>query len=152
MRCLIAIFCVMFTVALLGAEIPGWKPAPGHTQVPIWPENVPDAQPLTGPENETKAVTTSLVAGKPWVAVANVSRPTMTVYSPKGTNTGVAVVVFPGGGYHVLAIDLEGTEVCEWLASQGITGVLLKYRVPFSGPHWDRQLNRHVTPKTPMAL
>src|SRR5205814_8596674 len=68
------------------------------------------------------------------------SRPTMTVYSPKGSNTGVAVVVFPGGGYTHLAIDLEGTEVCDWLTSKGITGVLLKYRVPGSGPHRDPQV------------
>ena len=50
----------------------------------------------------------------------------MTVYSPKGKNTGVAVVVFPGGGYRCLAIDLEGTEICDWLTSRGITAVLLK--------------------------
>jgi acetyl esterase/lipase len=54
----------------------------------------------------------------------------MTVYSPKGKNTGVAVVVFPGGGYNCLAMDLEGTEICNWLTSRGITAVLLKYRVP----------------------
>ena len=54
----------------------------------------------------------------------------MTVYSPQGKNTGAAVVVFPGGGYQILAIDLEGTEVCDWLTSRGITCVLLKYRVP----------------------
>ena len=72
----------------------------------------------------------AFVAGKPWVAVEIVSRPTMTVYSPKGKNTGAAVVVFPGGGYQILAIDLEGTEVCDWLTSKGITCVLLKYRVP----------------------
>jgi acetyl esterase/lipase len=54
----------------------------------------------------------------------------MTVYSPTGKNTGAAVVVFPGGGYQILAIDLEGTEVCDWLTSKGITCVLLKYRVP----------------------
>jgi acetyl esterase/lipase len=71
-----------------------------------------------------------VVAGKPFVFVVNVSQPTMTVYSPKGTNTGVAVVVFPGGGYNALAIDLEGTEICDWLNSKGITAVLLKYRVP----------------------
>jgi acetyl esterase/lipase len=76
----------------------------------------------------------------------------MTVYSPKGTNTGIAVVVFPGGGYWELAIDLEGTEVCDWLTSKGITGVLLKYRVPRSGPHWDPQLKRHLEPKVPAAL
>jgi len=61
----------------------------------------------------------------------------MTVYSPDGSNTGFAVVVFPGGGYNILAIDLEGTEVCDWLTSKGITCVLLKYRVPCvkSGPY-----------------
>jgi acetyl esterase/lipase len=66
----------------------------------------------------------------------------MTVYPPKGTNTGAAVVVFPGGGYNCLAIDLEGTEVCDWLTSKGITGVLLKYRVPtqkFEGLRESRQ-------------
>lgn len=80
-----------------------------------------------------------LVAGRPWVYVARVSQPTMTVYPPKGRNTGAAVVVFPGGGYNVLAIDLEGTEACDWLTSKGITCVLLKYRVPCvkTGPYRD---------------
>ncbi|MFN8547111.1 MAG: alpha/beta hydrolase [Candidatus Eisenbacteria bacterium] len=71
-----------------------------------------------------------LVGGRPWVYVAKVSEPTMTVYPPVGSNTGAAVVVFPGGGYNILAIDLEGTEVCDWLTSKGMTCVLLKYRVP----------------------
>jgi acetyl esterase/lipase len=71
-----------------------------------------------------------LVAGRPISWVVNVSRPTMTVYSPSGKNSGAAVVVFPGGGYQGLAIDLEGTEICDWLSSQGITAVLLKYRAP----------------------
>ena len=71
-----------------------------------------------------------LVGGQPWTYVDKVSQPTLTVYSPKGRNTGAAVVVFPGGGYNVLAIDLEGTEACDWLTSKGITCVLLKYRVP----------------------
>jgi acetyl esterase/lipase len=63
----------------------------------------------------------------------------MTVYSPSRSNTGAAVIVFPGGGYNVLAIDLEGTEACDWLTSKGITCVLLKYRVPCakSGPYRD---------------
>jgi acetyl esterase/lipase len=78
-----------------------------------------------------------LIAGRPVVLVTNVSQPTMTVYSPTGTNTGVAIVVFPGGGYQCLAIDLEGTEICDWLTSRGITAVLLKYRVPVKrvGPY-----------------
>jgi acetyl esterase/lipase len=76
----------------------------------------------------------------------------LTVYSPSGKNTGAAVVVFPGGGYKVLAIDLEGTEVCDWLTSKGITCVLSKYRVPRSGHYWDSTCNCHITPKAPMAL
>jgi acetyl esterase/lipase len=74
---------------------------------------------------------TPLEAGRKQVIFANnVSQPTMTVYSPEGTNTGLAMVVFPGGGYNELAMDLEGTEICDWLTSKGITAVLLKYRVP----------------------
>jgi acetyl esterase/lipase len=78
-----------------------------------------------------KTVKDPLISGgKPWIQIDNVSHPTMTVYSPKGKNTGAAVVVFPGGGYKVLAIDLQGSEICDWLTSKGITAVLLKYRVP----------------------
>lgn len=127
----------------LCAGQPAWQPSPGHTQVPIWPGVVPDAQPVDGPEESGTVVDRAgskvLVAGRPWVYVGKVSQPTMTVYSPAGSNTGAAVVVFPGGGYNVLAIDLEGTEVCDWLTSKGITCVLLKYRVPCvkSGPYRD---------------
>jgi acetyl esterase/lipase len=119
-----------FAPGRLSAQTNVWQPSPGHTQVPIWPGAAPDAQAqvVPGPENYT--VTTNLIAGRPLVMVDNVSQPTLTVYSPKGTNTGVAMVVFPGGGYNELAIDLEGTEICDWLASRGITAVLLKYRVP----------------------
>src|SRR5207237_8408713 len=77
-------------------------------------------------------------------------RRTLTVCWPKGKITGAAVVVFPGGGYYVLAIDIEGTEVCDWLTSKGITCVLLKYRVPNSGMHGDGR--RQIKPKAPMAL
>jgi acetyl esterase/lipase len=91
---------------------------------------------------DTTTAKDALIAGRPLIRLGNVAVPTMTVYSPKGKNTGVAVVVFPGGGYTILAMDLEGTEVCDWLTSKGITCVLLKYRVPGSGPY----------PKSPMAL
>lgn len=120
-----------------------WQPSPGHTQVRIWPRAVPDAQPVDRPEVSGTVVDAAgkprLVAGRPWVYVDRVSQPTMTVYSPEGNSTGVAVIVFPGGGYNVLAIDLEGTEVCDSLASRGITCVLLKYRVPCvkTGPYRD---------------
>jgi acetyl esterase/lipase len=125
----------------------GWQPSPGHKQVPIWPGKVPSAQSVSGPEVVT-IKNDSLVAGTPWIAVGKVSRPTMTVYSPKKNNTGAAIIVFPGGGYWVLAIDLEGTEVCDWLVSRGITCVLLKYRVPGEGLF----LRSGPYPKSPMAL
>ena len=153
MKPLIFALCVVFACSGLSAQKPVWQPSPGHAQVPIWPGAVPDAQPATVPENTaTDTDTKDLVAGRPWVYVENVSRPTMTVYSPKGKNTGAAVVVFPGGGYQILAIDLEGTEVCDWLTSKGITCVLLKYRVPNTGPHWEKQCDCQVNPNAPMAL
>jgi len=105
-----------------------------------------------GREDALSAGKASLVAGKPWLQVVNVSRPTMTVYRPTGKNTGAAVVVFPGGGYQILAIDLEGTEVCDWLTSTGITCVLLKYRVPRSGQYWEKRCRCEVTPPAPTAL
>jgi acetyl esterase/lipase len=155
MRVLIALIiaiCIVPTFAGLPAQTSGWQPSPGYTQVPIWPGTAPDAQPTPAAEYVKRTKKNELVAGKTWLYIGNVSRPTMTVYSPKGKNTGVAVVVFPGGGFQILAIDLEGTEVCEWLTSRGITCVLLKYRVPNSGPHWDKHCRCAVAPKAPMAL
>ena len=142
MRPLIFALFVVFAFGGLSAQTPAWQPSPGHTQVPIWPGPVPcpscggagaDAHPVAGPETSTTTGKDHLVGGKPWIYVERVSRPTMTVYSPTGKNTGAAVVVFPGGGYWILAIDLEGTEVCDWLTAKGITCVLLKYRVPGNG-------------------
>ena len=139
------ICCVLLASSNLRAQNP-WHPAPGHTQIPIWPASIPDARPTGGPENVQS--TKSLVAGKPWYSVERVEQPTMTVYSPGTKNTGAAVIVFPGGGYEILAIDLEGTEVCDWLVSKGITCVLLKYRVPAprSAPDWG------AYPQSPIAL
>ena len=138
---------VSFAVAIAScgivrAQSPAvWQPSAGLTQVPIWPVGaVPDAQPVSGPESATQA------AGKPFVSVTNVSQPTMTVYPPRGANTGAAVVVFPGGGYQILAIDLEGTEICDWLASRGITAVLLKYRAPL------KRTEHYSEPSPPLAL
>jgi acetyl esterase/lipase len=134
MKPLLFVLCVVFAFRELRAQTNVWQPSPGHTQVPIWPGAVPNPQLPPGPEFATNLASAN---AKPWVQVRNVSQPTMTVYSPKETNTGVAVVVFPGGGYQILAIDLEGTEICDWLTSKGITAVLLKYRVPIKrvGPY-----------------
>ena len=134
-RTLVAI-CVLCVSSALDARAAGWQPSPGHTQVPIWPSTM--AAGRAAVEAETTMAGRGPVAGRPWLQVRNVSRPTFTVYPPKGRNTGAAVVVFPGGGYQLLAIDLEGTEICDWLTSRGITCVLLKYRVPNAGPTWDQ--------------
>ena len=154
MKPLIFALCVVFACGGLSAQTPGWQPSPGHTQVPIWPGAVPDPQPVAEPEVATTTGKESLVAGSPWVSVGKVSQPTMTVYSPEGKNTGAAVVVFPGGGYQILAIDLEGTEVCDLLTSRGITCVLLKYRVPGEGlyPKSAPYPKSGPYPESPMAL
>jgi len=111
-----------------------------HKQMPVWSAAIPDAGYIKGSETNNDGM------------VTNVSKPTITIYSPKENNTGVAVVVFPGGGYRALAINLEGSEICEWLTSIGVTGILLKYRVPDSGPHWDPACNCHKEALKPLAL
>ncbi len=129
------------------AAPPTWEPATGHSQDALWPGIPPDAIPDPAPESIDP------VSGKnPWLEVRDVSRPTLTRYAPQGPNTGIAVVVFPGGGYRTLAIDIEGSDVCDWLTSRGITCVLLKYRVPGSGPWWDTRNHRRVYPKVQTAL
>ncbi len=71
------------------------------------------------------------VGGKPVLRLGNVSTPTLSIYRPAAEKAnGMAVLVCPGGGYNILAWDLEGQEICDWLNGQGITGLLLKYRVP----------------------
>jgi acetyl esterase/lipase len=127
----------------LCAEQAAWQPSRGHEQIPIWSGTVPDARPVDGPEVAGTVVDAdghpNLIGGRPWTYVDHVSQPTMTIYAPQGRNSGVAMLVFPGGGYNVLAIDHEGSEVCDWLTSRRITCVLLKYRVPCAkaGPYRD---------------
>jgi acetyl esterase/lipase len=99
--------------------------------LPLWPNGAPEAYNGDAETDITKS-SDRLVAGKPLAHMTNVSNPMLALYPPPaGKNTGAAVVVFPGGGYKILAYDLEGTEVCTWLNSIGVTCVLVKYRVPF---------------------
>jgi acetyl esterase/lipase len=119
-----------------------WQPAPGHVQVPLWPGAAPDPLSVSGPEY-MESDPKSLIAGKPATAIHRVARPTLTVYRPMGRPNGAAVLVYPGGGFWILAIDLEGSEVCDWLTAKGVTCILVKYRVPGarryprSGPYPD---------------
>jgi acetyl esterase/lipase len=111
-----------------------------YKELALWTTSIPDSTVITGTESYNDGM------------IKNVSHPTIKIFSPKANNTGVAIIVFPGGGYNKLAIDLEGSQVCEWLASIGITGVLLKYRVPASGPHHDDACDCQKDPVKPLAL
>jgi acetyl esterase/lipase len=105
--------------------------AADHQTIPLWPNGAPGEKATTESERDTSAPNEHPVAGKPVIRLSNVTAPTMTLYpAPKQKNTGAAVLVFPGGGYRILAYDLEGTEICDWLNSIGVTAVLVKYRVP----------------------
>lgn len=138
----------------LHAAAPGvdhaWTPPSGLTQVPIWPDGAPDMPEAPGkPES---AFEVRKKSGRNYTGIANVTDPTITVFPPKTANTGASVLVFPGGGFHILAIDIEGTEICDWFTSKGITCVLLKYRVPGSNHYWDKDCRCHITPVVPLAL
>ncbi len=125
-----------FVASIAFAQKPAWQPPANLATLPLWPNGVPPGGPaISGPEVDTTTAKDNLIAGKPLIRLGSVSTPTLTVYPPKGKNTGVGIVVFPGGGYQILAIDLEGTEVCDWLNATGITCLLVKYRVPGTGPY-----------------
>jgi acetyl esterase/lipase len=99
--------------------------------IPLWPKGAPNEKGEVGEEHDTTKPNDGSVSGQRVIRLGNVSRPEITLYHPsKEKDTGTAVVVCPGGGYSILAMDLEGTEICEWFNSIGVTGVLLKYRVP----------------------
>lgn len=125
------IFAALVTAGML-LVIPSQSPAVEPAKVlELWSGPAPGDRGQLGPERDTTKETDNLVAGKPLIRLGNVSKPTLSLYRPSpDKDTGTAVVVCPGGGYSILALDLEGTEVCEWLNSIGVTGVLLKYRVP----------------------
>jgi acetyl esterase/lipase len=126
-----------------------WQPGRGHFQIPLWPEVLPIEKPeLTG--SETAEGGPGAVPGYRSTEIRNVARPTMTIYPATGHNTGAAILVFPGGGYQKLAIDLEGSEVCEWANAHGDTCAVLKYRVPQTWWHDDCNCQREPRPFLPL--
>lgn len=122
------------------ANLVNTKPFTVSNEIPIWTKGIPDAELIKGIETDSNGI------------VRNVSNPTIKVFSPTKGNTGAAVIVFPGGGYTKLAVKLEGSEICEWLASIGVSGILLKYRVPDSGPHYYKDCHCERDPIQPLAL
>lgn len=116
----LALLLVAICTASLGAAEPPVIGVWPEGRVPGEPSGIGDEmeEPQKPGQREVKRIT-------------NVTRPTLTIFAaPKETNTGTAVLIAPGGGYNILAWDLEGTEVAQWLNSIGVTGVVLKYRVP----------------------
>jgi len=105
----------------------------------LWPGQPPGEVKADGPEQDKSKPGEGLVAGKPLIRLGNVTKPQLHVFLPsKEKANGTAVVICPGGGFHILAWDLEGTEVAEWLNSIGVAAIVLKYRVPTASlePRW----------------
>lgn len=101
----------------------------------VWPGKPPGETKTLPPEADQTKDSDKLIAGRRIIKLGNVSTPQIAVYRPnKDKDTGAAVVICPGGGFNILAYDLEGTEVAAWLNSIGVTGIVLKYRVPARDP------------------
>jgi acetyl esterase/lipase len=116
-----------FLAIVLTCGLPGVGRADAPRVLDVWPGKAPGVtgQPSPGKIKEQKH------GGGTIQIVSDVSQPTLTVYRPaKEKDTGAAVLICPGGGYNILALDLEGQEVAAWLNSLGVTGIVLKYRVP----------------------
>jgi acetyl esterase/lipase len=112
-----------------------WPAAAGQPfVVDLWPDKVPDAIGSTGPEKvlmSPRLDRKQVEVTEPTKMVTNVSKPTITIYRPaKEKQSGTAMLICPGGGYWNLYWELEGEEVAAWLNSEGVTGIILKYRVP----------------------
>ncbi len=91
------------------------------------------AGPAPGSEHATQVETSRPTSGGR--ILRNITQPTLTVYAPaSGAANGVGVIVIPGGGFHILSIDNEGTKVAEWLSARGVTAFVLKYRLNETSP------------------
>lgn len=117
--------CLLLIVGLLMTS--GLSPAAAPQTLAVWPGQAPGEKGDVGEEH----LLPPQKEKRPVERLTDVTRPTITVYRPDpAQQNGTAVVVCPGGGYRILAVDLEGTEVAAWLNSIGVTAIVLKYRVP----------------------
>jgi acetyl esterase/lipase len=127
--------CPQLVFGLLAACMMADASAAEPTVVNVWPGKAPGETKELPPEQDLWKPTDKLVGDRKIIKLTNVSTPTLAVYQPaKDVATGAAVIVCPGGGHNILAYDHEGTECAEWLAKIGVTGIVLKYRVPFRDP------------------
>lgn len=119
---------VMTLTFLIAGSVQAAKP---EITMNIWPAKAPGETKELPPEADLTKDTDKLIAGRRIIKLGNVSTPQIAVYRPeKSKDTGASVIICPGGGHNILAYDLEGTEVADWLNSLGVTGIVLKYRVP----------------------
>ena len=129
----------LWALSFAGTPLAGATPR----EVPLWPEGSRVLQ------EGIKAL-----AGETWA----ITHPSFLLYAPRVNSTRSAILVFPGGGYKALAIGPnstigpDGADVCRWLTDAGFTCVLVKYRVPNTGCHWNSKTRRHDAPDIPMAL
>ena len=145
-------FPISPTLGVIAASLLFTTAQAAESPVKLWPGGAPGDKGGIPAEGDTSTPGKGLVAGKEVIRLGNVSEPTITVYrATQGSTPSPAVLVCPGGGYNILAWDLEGTEVCEWLNSIGVTGVLLKYRVP-KRPDVARELPALQDAQRAMAL
>jgi acetyl esterase/lipase len=99
--------------------------------IDLWPGKPPGETKDLPPEQDIAKPDDKPIGDRKIIKLTNVSNPTLAIYRPaKDRDTGAAVIICPGGGHRILAYDHEGTEVAEWLAQAGVTGIVLKYRVP----------------------
>jgi len=133
--------CAPILLSIVFASLHSFAADPSKV-IDLWPGTAPGEKGNISEEKDTTKPTDQLIAGKRVIRLGNVSKPSLSFYRPPADkDTGTTVLVCPGGGYHILAMDLEGTEVCEWLNSIGVTAALLKYRVPKR-----EGLERHTAP------
>jgi acetyl esterase/lipase len=119
--------CFVLALAVLAAQGAYAPRSEAAEPIKLWPGKAPGETKDIGAEKYIEPKKGQIEVKR----LGFVSEPTITVYAPPADkNTGVAVVVAPGGGYNILAIEHEGSDTCEWLAKLGVTAVLLKYRVP----------------------
>ncbi len=112
MKKLITVFTLLMLTISLNAQDKVLK---------VWPNGAPTDNGMTEPEEKFDGV-----------RVRNVSEAEISVFLPeKENNTGAAVVICPGGGYWIEAMDHEGYDVAKWLNTKGIAGIVLKYRLPY---------------------
>ena len=102
--------------------------------LPLWLHALPQPPQTTAAESDVTKPDDSASKSRRYEELTNVTHPTLSVYAPAGGHaTHAAALVFPGGGYQILAWDKEGLDACKWLNSLGMTCLLVKYRVPEIG-------------------